>query len=301
MSSAGKIKLKSFDDLFGEEETSAAKEIVGEVKGSDIKEIPIEKLVPFSGHTFQVNTTADSFYELVDSIKENGKVLNPVLVRPKENDVYEIISGHRRTEAAKKAGLTTVPCIIRDFSDDEATVVMVDSNIQRTDILPSEKAFSYKARMEAIKHMKENKSDWNITEKTDEALGENYRTVYRIISLTNLIPDLLDSVDAGVIKPSIGYDLATLSKEDQETLYEYLISTAVNISTKQSKALKEAKKPLTAEKVISIFEKPKAKKRDVSFKAKELDDYFDPSLSGEDVKDIMIQLLSRWKAGDITL
>ena len=299
---AANIKLNSFDDLFGGSDNADNGTKETTVIKKDIREIPIENLIPFKTHTFQVNTTSDSFLDLVDSIKENGRILNPVLVRPipNEQDKYEIISGHRRTAAAKEAGLATVPCIVKDLSDDEATVVMVDSNIQRTDILPSEKAYSYKAKMDALKRIHERNSGRSV-EKMEENSSDSRQTIYNYISLTNLIPDLMDSVDAGVIKPTVAFDIASLSKEDQTVLSEYLLDHPVNLSVKQGKEIISIESPLTQGKIALVLSSDKPVKREFSFKKKEMEEYFDDTVTGEDAKEIVTRLLFKWKNGEITL
>ena len=199
--------------------------------------IPIDNLVPFDGHPYKV-LDDDSMNDLTESVQDNG-IMEPIIVRPLENtDNYEIISGHRRYHAAKKAGLTEVPAFIRAVSRDEAAIMLVDSNLHRERILPSEKAFAYKLKAEALNHQgKRDTTSGQIVPKSDdnrataqigEQTGESYKTVQRYIRLTNLIPELLDMMDEGKIAFSVGVELSFL---DDQLQYDVLNACELNDNT----------------------------------------------------------------------
>ena len=181
--SAEKVKLSSFDDLFGKEET---------VSGEVVTSVPIDLLHPFKNHPFHVQDD-EKMEETVESVKQYG-ILMPGIVRPYPDGGYEVVAGHRRWRACELAGLEEMPVIIRDIDDDTATVIMVDTNIQREDILPSEKAFAYKMKYEALKHQG-SKGEKYTAEMVGETAGDSGRTVQRYIRLANLIGGLLDLVD----------------------------------------------------------------------------------------------------------
>jgi len=236
--------LPTLDDYFTtqEERDNANLEKVMNIKISDIDDFP--------EHPFKIIVN-DEMQEMVDSIKEKG-VLSPTLVRPKENGRYEMISGHRRKKASELANLETIPCIVRDLTDDEATIIMVDSNLQREKILPSEKAFAYKMKMEALNH--QGKETWRpMVDKLKSAdilgkeNGESGRQVQRFIRLTNLIPKLLDYVDNSLIrdkeKLSIAFrpavELSYLTKQEQESLLDYMDINQITPSLAQAIELKQ--------------------------------------------------------------
>lgn len=208
-------------------------ELLGVVNEESAMDIEIYKIRSFQGHPFKV-VDDDKMLELVESIKVNG-VLSPVLIRPCGNDLYEMISGHRRLHAAKLAGLTAIPSIIREMTDDEATIAMVDANIQREELLPSEKAWAYKMKLEAMKRTagrpSENNSgqnDQNLkgTVSRDilaEQVGESSKQIQRYIRLTELIPDLLDLVDAKRLNFTVAVDVSYIDKEIQGWLNEYMV------------------------------------------------------------------------------
>ena len=191
--------------------------------------IPVENLVPFDGHPYKV-LDDDSMNDLTESIQDNG-IMEPLTVRPLEDtDNYEIISGHRRYHAAKKAGLTEVPAFIRAVSRDEAAIMLVDSNLHREKILPSEKAFAYKLKMDALTHQGTSRQlgeKWSV-EQVAEAASESARQVHRYIRLTNLIPELLDMMDEGRIAFSVGVELSFL---DDERQYDVLNACELNDNT----------------------------------------------------------------------
>ncbi len=203
------VKLNSFEDLFG-----------GEPLQGDVVELPLCEMFPFKGHPFKVLENAD-MEALVESIRLHGKVLQPVLVRPREAGGYELISGHRRTHAAGVVGLSTVPAIVRELDNDEATVIMVDSNLHREELLPSEKAFAYKMKFEALSHPGSRIHGRAANAIADEA-GESVRSVQRYIRLTKLVPELLDLVDDGKLPVYTAAELSYLGEAEQRLLYAKL-------------------------------------------------------------------------------
>ena len=230
--SGEKIKLASIDELLG---------VVNE---ESAMEIEISKIHPFKNHPFKV-LDDEKMQDLVESVKING-VLTPVLLRMDENEEYEMVSGHRRMHAAQLAGLTTIPAIVRELSDDDAIVAMVDANIQREELLPSEKAFAYKMKLDAMKRQG-SRTDLTLCQsgtksRTDQLLGEQVgesaRSVQRYIRLTELIPELLDLVDNKKLQFTVAVDISYIDKEVQEWIYEYISDTGfikpmVNESKKQ--------------------------------------------------------------------
>ena len=230
--SADKIKMPSIDELLG---------VSGEESATDIE---ISRIHSFANHPFKV-LDDHKMDDLVKSIKQNG-VLTPVLVRPDKNNSYEMISGHRRMHAAIKAGLETIPAIVRDMEDDEAIVIMVDANIQREELLPSEKAFAYRMKLEAMKRqgvrndltLCQNGTKYRTDVVIAEQVGESARNVQRYIRLTELIPELLDMVDAKKLNFTIAVDISYIDKEMQKWIYEYIRDTGF-IKPKQITVLRK--------------------------------------------------------------
>ena len=210
---ANKFELKGIDDIFGKDFKNSDEDVFNEADehtSNDSMEVEIELLQPFKNHPFKV-IDDEHMDELVNSIKENG-VINPILCRPCATGGLEIISGHRRTHAAKKAGLTKIPAVIRDLSDDDASIIMVDSNIQREEILPSEKAYAYRIKMDAMnrKGQKSNEKI-NSAKEIGEQTGDSERQVNRYIRLSNLIPELMNLVDLKVLSTfTVGLPLSYL-------------------------------------------------------------------------------------------
>ena len=220
-----KIKLTSYDELLKVEITDG------------LKEIDVDKLHDFSNHPFKVSDD-EKMEELTESIRERG-VLLPILVRKTNDEEYEIISGHRRTHAARLAGIEKVPVIIRELSDDDATIVMVDSNIQREEILPSEKAYAFQMKLEAIQH-KGIKGEES-REVVGEANGLSGRQVSRYIKLTNLLPELLEMVDEKKIAIKLAVEIAELSESEQQEILDYF-NLGYKVSLEQVKAIKNKEK-----------------------------------------------------------
>ena len=230
--SADKIKMPSIDELLG---------VPGEESATDFE---ISRIHSFANHPFKV-LDDDKMDDLVESIKQNG-VLTPVLVRPDKNNSYEMISGHRRMHAAIKAGLETIPAIVRDMEDDEAIVIMVDANIQREELLPSEKAFAYKMKMDAMRRTagrptkenpRQNVGNYETADLIGKDNGESGRQVQRYIRLTELIPELLDLVDKKKLQFTVAIDISYIDKEVQGWIYEYISDTGF-IKPKQIAALR---------------------------------------------------------------
>ena len=248
--SGEKIKLASIDELLG---------VVNE---ESAMEIEISKIHPFKNHPFKV-LDDEKMQDLVESVKING-VLTPVLLRMDENEEYEMVSGHRRMHAAQLAGLTTIPAIVRELSDDDAIVAMVDANIQREELLPSEKAFAYKMKLEAMKRQgvrtdltcvqNEHKSGKKSRELLGEQVGISSVQVTRYIRLTELIPELLDLVDNKKLQFTVAVDISYIDKEIQEWIYEYISDTGF-IKPKQIVALRNQLNdgPINQIQMLSIF------------------------------------------------
>lgn len=284
----GKIKLASYDDMFGDADVKEKVVVEGE-----IKEIPLSELHTFKNHPFSV-LDDDKMAETVESIKKYG-VLVPGIARPRKNGGYEIISGHRRHHASILAGKETMPMIVKNCTDDEATIIMVDANIQREDILPSEKARAYKMKFEALKH--QGVSGGYTVDIMADNTGESSKTVRRFIWLAELSDDLLKLVDEKKLGFTQGVDLALVSKEAQEWIYDIIQSTGCNISKLQSEEIKELYREgkLTVAELRKLLNTVKIEKRKVVFSSKKLDSYFTPDMSNEDIESLIIKLLDEWK------
>ena len=291
--SADKIKMPSIDELLG---------VSGEESATDIE---ISRIHSFANHPFKV-LDDDKMDDLVESIKQNG-VLTPVLVRPDKNNSYEMISGHRRMHAAIKAGLETIPAIVRDIEDDEAIVIMVDANIQREELLPSEKAFAYRMKLEAMKRqgvrndltLCQNGTKYRTDVVIAEQVGESARNVQRYIRLTELIPELLDMVDAKKLNFTIAVDISYIEKEIQKWIYEYIRDTGF-VKPKQITALRKQLEEGSVNQgfMISIFNSciaVKAPERKVVLSGKKLTKYFPEDYSETDMEKVIEALLEQWK------
>ena len=292
--SGEKIKLTSIDELLG---------VVNE---ESAMEIEIDKIKSFAGHPFKV-IDDEKMQNLIESISESG-VLTPVLIRPDQNDGYEMISGHRRMHAAQKAGLITIPAIVREMTDDEAVIAMVDANIQREELLPSEKAFAYKMKMEAMRHQGE-RTDLTLgqnvpkfkrtTEAIAQGTGESYKQVQRYIRLTELIPDLLELVDKKRLNFTIAVDISYIPPDVQKWIYEYICDNGF-IKPNQIAALRNylGQGPVTQSLMISILNSHipvKAPVRKVTLNEKKLTKYFPKNYTSEDVEKVIESLLEKWK------
>ena len=283
-------------------------ELLGVVNEESAMDIEIYKIRSFQGHPFKV-VDDDKMLELVESIKANG-VLSPVLIRPCGNDLYEMISGHRRLHAAKLAGLTAIPSIIREMTDDEATIAMVDANIQREELLPCEKAWAYKMKLEAMRRRagrpsKDNSAQIERNLETAEVIGqevgESRAQVRRYIRLTELIPDLLDLVDAKRLNFTVAVDVSYIDKEIQGWLNEYIHDNGP-VKANQIAALREAiaTGPMTQMKMIMILndtqpgKKPSGK---FTISDKKIREYFPKEYSTDEMRSVIFALLDQWKNG----
>ena len=284
--SADKIKLSSFDDLFGTQEAGTGTE--------QVQEIPLCELHEFRGHPFKV-LDDEKMQETVESIKNYG-VLMPGIARPRAEGGYEIIAGHRRRHGCELAGLSTMPIFVRDYTDDEATIIMVDTNIQREDILPSEKARAYSMKYEAMKHQGK-KGTGNSLDEVGEAAGESGKTVQRYIWLARLSDELLEMVDKKKIGLVQGVDISFLTEQAQEWVQAIMEETGTNISTVQSAKLKEygKKGELTMPMVRLILTEEKPKERKVTLKAEKISRYFPEEYSESEIENVIIELLEEWQ------
>lgn len=285
--SAAKIRMESFDDLFG---GSAAQE-------SGVEQIinaPLAELYTFKDHPFRVEDDA-KMEETTESIRQYG-VLVPGIARPREGGGYEIIAGHRRKRGSELAGKTEMPLIVRNYTDDEATIIMVDSNIQREDILPSEKARAYKMKYEAMKHQGK-KSGRNTLDEVGEAAGENAKKVQRYIWLSRLSDGLLEMVDTKKLGFSQGVDISFLTEEAQQWVQVIIGEQGCNVSIVQSGKLKEYGKSggLTLAMVRMVLSEEKPKERKITIKSDRIGRYFSDSYSNEEIENIIISLLDKWK------
>ncbi len=295
MSSKGlsnRIKLSSYDDMFSAEENSGSVNEEAKADGQII-EIPLSELHSFENHPFRV-VDDDSMDEMVESIKEYG-VLVPAIARPRSEGGYELISGHRRKHASERAGKDTMPVIVRDCDNDEAVVIMVDANIQREDILISERAKAYQMKYEAMKH--QGKANGISLEQMSEETGESRKTIQRLICIASLDERLLAMVDDKRMGLRQGVDLSFISKEQQEIVYDVISEMNVSISQEQSARIKEASRKgyLNAEFLRDFLSEKKPKPRKVVFNQKKLDNYFTPDMSNEDIEELIVRLLDEWK------
>ena len=282
--SAQKIKLTSYDDLFGTDTTNA----------EQVTSVPISELHSFKNHPFRV-LDDEKMQETVDSIKKYG-VLMPGIVRPRSEGGYEVVAGHRRWRACELAGLEEMPVLIRDMDDDTATVIMVDTNIQREDILPSEKAFAYKMKYLALKHQG-SKGDKLTAVMVGEAAGESGRTVQRYIRLAELMQGLLEYVDLGKIAMVVGEKLSYLSLEEQTWLMGAIESCGVFPSKTQAEQMKESSSAgkLTEGIIYSILVKKERVRLNVTLPEKRIRNYFPAGYSVTEIEEVIYSLLDEWK------
>ena len=292
--SGEKIKLASIDELLG---------VVNE---ESAMEIEISKIHPFKNHPFKV-LDDEKMQDLVESVRING-VLTPVLLRMDDNEEYEMVSGHRRMHAAQLAELTTIPAIVRELSDDDAIVAMVDANIQREELLPSEKAFAYKMKLDAMKRQGIRtdltcvQNEHKLGKKSRELLGEQVGIssvqVTRYIRLTELISELLDLVDNKKLQFTVAVDISYIDKEVQEWIYEYIRDTGF-IKPKQIAALRNQLNdgPINQIQMLSIFNNcvmAKKVSRSITFSEKKLTKYFPDDYTAKDMEQVIESLLEKW-------
>ena len=292
MSSASKINLQSIDSLFGNTNTSSEIDATKE----EVIEVNISDLHTFKNHPYRV-VDDEKMQETVESIKEHG-VLVPGIVRRRINGGYEIISGHRRKRACELAGLTKMPVFVRDLTDDEAIIVMVDSNIQREEILPSEKAKAYKMKYEAMKHQGISKGEGSSLEQMSEELGESKTTIQRYITLADMNDDLLHMIDEKKIGLTQGVTISSLSDNEQQKLADIIKETSVIPSQAQSSEIKDMSKKGTFEENLVralLTDKPVPKKKNITIKADKIKDYIPEGYSEEQIVSLIISLLDEWK------
>lgn len=288
------IKLTSYDDLFSTEESRE------EQARETVQQIPVDQLVPFRDHPFKVKDDED-MEKTVESIRQFG-VLVPAIARPLEDGSYEIVAGHRRHHAAQLAGLETIPVIVRELDDDAATILMVDSNLQRENILPSERAFAYKMKLEAMSHQGKATSRQLVgkLESADivgEASGASGRQVQRYVRLTNLIPALLDMVDEKKIAFNPAVELSYLTPEQQSQLMDAMEYAQATPSLSQAQRLKQMSKEGICNQDVMyavLSEVKKAEQNTVTFDTKALKKYFPSHYSAQQIQKSIIEILDQW-------
>ena len=292
------VSLKGADDIFSTEESRQ------EQQREQVQQIPIGELFPFKNHPFKV-LDDESMQRTVESVEQYG-VLSPLIVRPRPEGSYEIISGHRRQYAAKLAGLDTLPVIVRQMSDDAAVILMVDSNLQREHILPSERAFAYKMKLDAIKNQGA-RSDLTSSqigtklradEKVAQDLGESRNQVQRFIRLTNLIPELLDMVDEKKIAFNPAVELSYLDESQQRDFLEAMNDTQNAPSLSQAQRLKKLaqKGHFSYDVAFAVMGEEKKDELDkVVIKNDTLRKYFPRSFTPKQMEDTIIKLLEQWQ------
>ena len=294
----GNISLTSYDDIFETDESRAESQL------ERVQNITISELVPFKDHPFKV-VDDEAMLRTTESIAQYG-VLTPLIARPLEAGGYEIISGHRRAHAAELAGLTEVPVLVRQMDDDAATVLMVDSNLQRENILPSERAYAYKMKLEAMKHQG-SRSDLTSSQvgtklRTDQVmaaeLGESRNQIQRYIRLTNLIPELLEMVDQKQISFNPAVELSYLAPEEQEIFMQAMDEVQASPSLSQAQRLKKLAQEgdFTMDAAIEIMnEVKKGDLERVTFRNEQLRKYFPRSYTTQQMQDTIIKLLDQWQ------
>lgn len=286
-SSASKIKLNGFNDLFGMTDSDNLK--------TDVRDVMLDELYPFEGHPFKVKDDV-RMEELVASIKEHG-VLVPGIARIRSKGGYEIIAGHSRKKACELAGLTTMPMYIRNLTDDLATIVMVDSNIQREDVLPSEKARAYKMKYDAVKH--QGKKGNSLAAMGEES-GESGKMIQRYIWLSRLSDELLDLVDSKKLGIVQGVDVSFLKNKEQEWVLSVIEKTDNKMSSKQSASLKKLSQSgeLSEAKIWEILSVNSVgvSSRKVTLKSDVINKYFADFCTEKEIEEIIISLLDQWKA-----
>ena len=297
------VTLKGIDELLFSTEEQRQEE-----KREQVQQIPIDELHPFTNHPFKV-VEDDSMEQTIKSIKEYG-VLSPLIARPRpDGDGYEIISGHRRQFAARQAGLETLPVIVREMEDNAATILMIDSNLQREHILPSERAFAYKMKLDVLKNQgaRSDLTCGQIGHKLAgakardiiaEQFGDNARNVQRYVRLTNLIPELLNMVDEKMVSFNPAVELSYLSTEQQQEMVRAMDDTQNAPSVSQAKRIKELaqKGEFTSEAVVAIMGEEKKSELDtVTIKNETLRKYFPRSYTPRQMEQKIIQLLEAWQ------
>lgn len=288
-----KIKMTSVDELL----------CVPDMEGT--VNIDVKAIYPFENHPFKV-IDDEKMDELVESIQNNG-VLTPVLVRPDDEGTYEMISGHRRLHAAKRAGLVKIPAVIKEMTNDEATIAMVDANVQREEILPSERAFSLKMKMDAMNHrgarsdltLSLEETKFHSAEVVGQSEGIGRAQVHRYMRLTELLPKLLDMVDEKRLALSVAVEISYLNKDIQQWLYEYMRENGM-IKQEQLMELREYrdKNTLTQDQLIDILNQARstvAKRKKITITERKLNKFFPAYYSQTEIEKIILTLLAQWK------
>lgn len=292
------IKLTSVDELFSTEESRA------DSQREKVLDIPLSEIIDFPNHPFKVKAD-EAMLEMADSVKQYG-VLVPALVRPKPDGGYEMIAGHRRKKASELAGKETMPCIVRELDDDEATIIMVDSNLQRESILLSEKAFAYKMKLEAMKRQagrpsKENMSQVGTQKRSDQILaeqsGDSRNQIQRYIRLTELIPPILQMVDEKQIAFNPAVEISYLAEKEQQDLYNTMQSEDCTPSLAQAQRMKKLSQDgrLNVDVIFSILteEKPNQKEK-FQIRRERIDRFFPKNFTEKQKEDLIVQLLESW-------
>ena len=292
------VSLSSYDDIFSTEESRI------EAKQEKVQDIPLSELYPFKNHPFKV-IDDEAMQKTVESISEYG-VLSPAIARPRKEGGYELIAGHRRHHASMIAGKETMPVIVRDMEDDAAIILMVDSNLQRETILPSERAFAYKMKLDAIKHQGQ-RTDLTSSQVgmklqamdiVGQEAGESRNQVHRYIRLTELIPELLDMVDTGQIKFNPAVELSYLASEEQKDFLSAMDYAQAAPSLSQAQRIKKLAQEgeCTLDAMCEIMNEIKKGELDrVTFKTDSLRKYFPKSYTNKQMEDKIIQLLEQWQ------
>ena len=297
----GNISLTSYDDIFETDESRAESQL------ERVQSIRLSALVPFKEHPFKV-VDDEAMLRTTESIAQYG-VLTPLIARPLEDGSYEIISGHRRAHAAELAGLTEVPVLVRRMDDDAATVLMVDSNLQRENILPSERAYAYKMKLEAMKHQAGRPAQENYSqvgnnsgklssEEMAEELGTSKNQIFRFIRLTNLIPEVLDMVDQKQISFNPAVELSYLKAEEQEVFIQAMDEVQAAPSLSQAQRLKKLSQEgcFTLDAAREIMnEVKKGDLERVTFRNEQLRKYFSRSYTTQQMQNIILKLLDQWQ------
>lgn len=289
-----RVQLKTLDSLFG----------IDEEQTGQIMEVPISELFSFQNHPFKV-LDDEKMAQTVESIRENG-ILVPIMVRSRQEGGYEVISGHRRRHAAEIVGLETVPVIIRELTDDEAVIAMVDANLQREEILPSEKAYAYKMKLEALKHKagrpsKENSCQVGTNFRADEAMAEtaneSARTIQRYIRLTELLPELMEMVDCKKIKLNPAVEISYLSPNEQYLLIQVIDEDGIFPSLSQAQQIKKLSqdKACTKEAIHALLSVAGIKERNVVIKHEVIMQYFPADVSDAEVESLIVRLLDEYR------
>ena len=298
-SSAQSIKLTSVDDLFSTEETRV------DDQRERVQDIPLSELHPFKDHPFKVKD--DELMDTVDSVSRYG-VLVPAIARPDPNGGYELIAGHRRHRASELAGKETMPVIVRDLDDDEATIIMVDSNLQRENLLPSERAFAYKMKLDAMKRQAGRPSKENCSQVGNnfgkrssdllsEQVGQSKNQIFRFIHLTELVPQLLDMVDEKKVAFNPAYELSFLKTDEQMELLDVMDSEQATPSLSQAQRMKKFSQQgkLSHDVLLAIITEEKKSDWGVRLSSDVLSKYFPKSYTPQKMEQTIISLLEKWQ------